>query len=445
MEFKYDLLKLREICNMRVEEFMDGRYGEVVSNPASGYSYYNGDLDGRYSFKDNGSRILGVAHVDTVVFSKLFTWSGGSKIGSGQFDDRLGVYVLTEILPQLGITFDLLLCADEEDGATTAQFFKSSKQYNWIFEFDRRGDDVVLYQYWGDEWEAALKSAGFDRQYQGSYSDISKLGHLGAKAVNIGVAYDDACHSTSCTADLRMLRSQVMKFKRFYDMYKDVAFEHDPKSVVRKYSSYSSYGGYDDDWWTDKKWEEYYGGASSRLSSKTSAKHEPAGYSKITYLYSPDGCRRWDTMKGDEDMDWLELCMIDEDIKQLLPAAPVNIYDYQNGLVPGYEEYGEIVDWDSDSDEGQLLKVANGELVYINPNRKTEHETEEDRYYKEQLDAQGICANCEDPNCYGVGECQDCHSWTHDDMFVAFTGYCSACAASRGITKQSLQDETFDW
>ena len=142
---------------------------------------------GPYWFKDNNSKILAVAHLDSVQ-----EWTHckflGDRVYSPTLDDRLGVWVILEGLK--GLTFDILLTTNEEMCASTAADFKTKRQYNWIFEFDRSGTDVVMYDYESKEMEELLAENKF-RLGVGSYTDICEIEHLNCKGFNFGAAYYD--------------------------------------------------------------------------------------------------------------------------------------------------------------------------------------------------------------------------------------------------------------
>ena len=141
----FDAEALIRICQMREGSFAKA-YGMTtveVDQPAPA-NYYH--------FKDNGSDILAVAHLDTVAGRKARTarivdTEAGPVIHSRALDDRLGAYVILDMLPKLGLTFDWLLTTGEESGMSTAAFFDAPKKYRWIIEFDRGGTDVVMYHY----------------------------------------------------------------------------------------------------------------------------------------------------------------------------------------------------------------------------------------------------------------------------------------------------------
>jgi hypothetical protein len=188
--------------------------------------------DGPLVHIDRGSKIIGVAHMDTVA-KKMPTsvwWGKGSKsslpaIQTIQLDDRLGVWVLLDLLPAMGMEFDVLLCDGEESGRSTASHFLSERTYNWGFEFDRAGMDTVLYDYDDeDTWRKALKKHGFDLQY-GSFSDISNLTHLGCCFANFGVGYHNQ-HSANCYAYLDDTVLQALEFESWYKGQKDTEYKY---------------------------------------------------------------------------------------------------------------------------------------------------------------------------------------------------------------------------
>ncbi len=217
-----------------------------------------------HSFIDRGASILGIAHLDVVCNLSHFHYvddiAGSEVILSSVADDRLGVYTLLHLLPQLGVKCDVLLTTDEEQGKSTAANFKPTKEYNWMFMFDRRGDDVVTYMYNSAEWKKAL--AEKFTVGHGSASCISKMESLGVSAVNVGCGYHDE-HDPMCYIRLDEYTKQVGKFVSFYHKNKHTPFPH-VKPTTPTYSwkgnGYTGYGArgdiyeYDDadvttPWW----------------------------------------------------------------------------------------------------------------------------------------------------------------------------------------------------
>ena len=199
-----DADRLRKVCGMRVEDFAG--HGECVPTP-----------EGNYVFCDQGERVLGVAHLDTVLPGTHFT-SDGDRVFSPALDDRLGVYLLSDLLPLLGVKFDLLLTDGEERGCSTARWFVPPRSYNWMFSFDRAGIDVVLHQYDKPANRRLLHQSGFHIGV-GSYSDIANLDFLGCAGFNFGCGYHYQ-HKPNCYADLSETREMVARFVRFWSRHR---------------------------------------------------------------------------------------------------------------------------------------------------------------------------------------------------------------------------------
>lgn len=204
--------------------------------------------DAEYLFIDNGSDVLAIAHVDTVAKDNHKYAVKGNVVTSIALDDRLGAWIIMELLPYFGVLPDVLLTRDEEIGRSTAQLFTTKKQYNWIFSFDRRGDDVVMYDYENSESIDLLREHGFAVGV-GSFSDICYLTHLGVIGFNFGTCYYNE-HTHACYADMSEVVAQVEKFVVFYNNNSNVYMEYDPQTMgyarYGKYSSFGTYGGWDD-------------------------------------------------------------------------------------------------------------------------------------------------------------------------------------------------------
>ncbi len=192
-------------------------------------------VNDRRIFIDNSSDILFVAHVDTVLPPKIKKRTKKRLHASG-LDDRLGCLLAYELGTELQA--DILLTDDEEKCCSTAQYH-ICKNYNWVVEFDRAGNDVVTY---GNESyafnQALLKywNLGF-----GSYSDIADLPTT-ACCFNLGIGYQHA-HSKDSYVDLKVLAVQIIKFKDFYEKYNATKFVAD-ENLHQEALSYQSI--YDD-------------------------------------------------------------------------------------------------------------------------------------------------------------------------------------------------------
>lgn len=216
---------LRTICELPEEEFAE-RFGLDT------YKVEQRQPADFYAFKDNGSNILAVAHLDTVSkrwgrTCRFVDTEGGLVVHSRALDDRLGAYVILDLLPKLGLTFDLLLTVGEETGESTAAFFEPPKEYDWIIEFDRGGTDVVMYQYEDEDTVELVEASGADVGF-GSLSDISYLEHVGVKAFNWGVGYQDY-HGPRAHAYLEDTVKMVAHFLEFHAVNAGVRHPHEQK------------------------------------------------------------------------------------------------------------------------------------------------------------------------------------------------------------------------
>ena len=169
---------------------------------------------GGYAYKDNGSDVLAVAHCDYVELPYCFDSVKLAKetlVFSPRLDDRLGVYTVLDMLPAMGIVTDVLLTDGEEIGQSTAENFIQKKRYNWVVEFDRKGTDVVTYQYRDfDDIVGKFFSLGW-----GSFSDIATLDNLGCQCCNVGVGYYNE-HTDRCHMVVDDYLKQLVRFRRMW-------------------------------------------------------------------------------------------------------------------------------------------------------------------------------------------------------------------------------------
>lgn len=249
--------------------FCEATYGQIAE-------MFDATIDSKGNiFIDNDSKILAVAHMDVVNRHQRFELlNDKNTVFNPQLDDRLGIYTLYILWKVHKLNFDILLTIDEEKMDSSAQYFKTDKKYNWMFQFDRAGNNqCVMYQYDNKESEAILKNVGIELE-MGSYSDIAELSHLGCIGFNWGVAYYRQ-HTKDCYMKIDEYKSQVRKFKRFYEMYKDTHMPFDSKAYEDRYANYRSYrnSSYYDSWSPnygvgggpsspdfndDKFWDDYY-------------------------------------------------------------------------------------------------------------------------------------------------------------------------------------------
>lgn len=219
----FDREALARVCAMSEDDFADA-YGMdtyTVAQPAPNDFYH---------FRDNGAKVLAVAHLDTVGAphtreAHYVDTEAGTVVYSRALDDRLGAYIILELLPKLGIVVDLLLTTGEESGMSTASAFDAPRDYNWVIEFDRGGTDVVMYQFEDDDTAELVLSAGAPVG-EGIFSDICYLEHLECKAFNWGVGYQDY-HSDRSHAFLDDTFQMVGHFLNFHDQNADEYLPHD--------------------------------------------------------------------------------------------------------------------------------------------------------------------------------------------------------------------------
>lgn len=229
MKMPIDLEEMKQIFNA------DFSYFETLGEVREGKT-------GKHIFIDNGGSVLGIAHLDNVNEDTHFhpiTIRGRDIILSTRCDDRVGVYILLKLLPLFCPGIDILLTDDEEIGKSTGAEFEPAKQYNWMFQFDRRTDDAVMYCYDVPDWKETLAKSfkmGF-----GSASDISRMEHMKCKAVNIGCGYSDE-HSLLAYLDIEMMKRQVGRFINFYHHNKNTYFPHE-KKVYMPPTTWAGNGG----------------------------------------------------------------------------------------------------------------------------------------------------------------------------------------------------------
>jgi hypothetical protein len=245
----YDQHALRRICEMREDSFH--RFGTVVKVAQRAPADW-------YVFQDNGADILAVAHLDTVAAhstraARFVQTEAGPVVFSRALDDRLGAYVILDMLPKLGIKVDVLLTTGEEIGQSTAAYFDAPRTYNWVIEFDRGGTDVVMYQYQNAETTALVRASGASVGH-GSFSDISYLDHLGVKAFNWGVGYTGNYHGPRAHAFLNDTFEMVGTFYRFHEANADLAMPHTVRHGKSRGGWADNYSEWGDNWGSGSAW-----------------------------------------------------------------------------------------------------------------------------------------------------------------------------------------------
>jgi hypothetical protein len=271
------------------------------------------DVDSsRFNFIDNGGDILIVAHTDSVVGR---TWLKADKhvIASPALDNRIGVWLALCELPRHGIKADVLLTEGEETGQSTAWYFRTTKKYNWIAEFDRMGFDCALYQFSSRETQDMAASAGYT-PVRGSFTDICSLEHLGVKAFNFGVCYRDY-HSDRAHIFTAELEVAIEMFLYFHEMYAGMVLPHNPapKGGGKWNAGISSRG-----WNAWEDWDDY---KPFHGSTKGGANWVPANTAdEVTYY------------QGQNDEGYLD------DGQGFTPSTWKDIEVYRNGQAYSLEE-----------------------------------------------------------------------------------------------------------
>lgn len=242
---KFNLNALERVCLLDLDGFRE--YGDQY-----------GKGEERYYYADHGSNILAVAHLDSVSQHKHFVRAKVADeiiVYNAQLDDRLGAYIILELLPSLGIQCDILLTNGEETGRTTAKHFEppADKVYDWMFSFDRAGTDVVMYQYETPKYAQLLRESDFTVG-KGSFSDIGALGFLGCAGFNFGCGYAEY-HSKLAHVKLSDTAQMIQSFVHFYTEHHEEHLVYEPVSSSFKGSGHggTSAGGawvsdYGDDW-----------------------------------------------------------------------------------------------------------------------------------------------------------------------------------------------------
>jgi hypothetical protein len=157
--------------------------------------------DKSYLFVNNKARILVVAHLDVAyawnrygnsevyMVDNKYLWS---PLGIGG-DDRAGVQVLYWLSKsEYKNKVNYLFTRGEERGCIGARAFnidwKDKLDLYAMIEFDREGNDFVMYRYKDKDWEEYIAKITKRKAGIGSISDISYL-DMGVRGVNLGIGY----------------------------------------------------------------------------------------------------------------------------------------------------------------------------------------------------------------------------------------------------------------
>lgn len=309
----FSLTRLRERCFANIDDLFlaleaTGSGGEI-----------GGKTGERYCFLDNGSKVLAVAHLDTVQQVNHFSTAedvggDGQWVFCPKLDDRLGVYTLLDLLPLLGVNVDILFTENEEKGASTARDFATKKKYNWIVEFDRTGTDVVTYDYSSKHWDKVLGK--WFTVGHGTFSDIAYLEELRAKGFNVGIGYYNE-HQRHAYFVVDEYIDQLARFLGFYHSQKDHRYGHKPTPPV--YHNYRGEGYWHGALGEQSVRDSYYGNLIKPLAAKPKDNEEiPKDTARGAVeraieaqhlLYWCQACEQlWDYTMIDEIGDNLVIC-----------------------------------------------------------------------------------------------------------------------------------------
>lgn len=223
---RFDKMEQRLTCSVDsyIEQVTKTEGGQVTQTK-----------DGPLLYIDRGADVLAVAHLDAVGKHPHFFHGNIEEdvwVFSPWLDDRLGAFLILDVLPQMGLDYDILLTTGEEEGKSTAWYFEppKDKKYRYMFQPDRMGTDVVHYQYHNKPMFAALRKAGFKKLEYGSYTDIVELEHLGVCGFNVGIGYYEN-HTRWCRASLNECYWQMCALIDFYEQTPEVTFPFDPKEA----------------------------------------------------------------------------------------------------------------------------------------------------------------------------------------------------------------------
>lgn len=242
-----DTDKLRTRCKQSIDSFENGMFGDVVNCP-------NGLT---YTYLKRGGKILAVAHRDVVksIAESDICRIQGNDFYAPQLDDRLGVHLILDVLAKYGIDYDILLTDGEEYGKSTAQYFTTDVDYNFIVEFDRAGLDTVMYEYHTKDKQKLLESYNLEVGW-GSFTDICHLTHIGLWAVNFAVAYYGQ-HTLNCRVDMKQLEERLLpNIIKFLQENQNTKFVHEKDKVIQRI--YGGVSGYSNQHYYNDYWDDIY-------------------------------------------------------------------------------------------------------------------------------------------------------------------------------------------
>ena len=254
---------------------------------------------------------------DLEELSETWVADKAANLGGPVVDDRLGCALA------LGCTSwaDILFTDCEEEGRYTAAYFQAPRAYNWIIGFDRRGTDVVTYDYKDKDWLSALSD--YFTIGHGSFSDIGYLENLGTACVNLGIGYYNE-HTTKACWNPKETEEQFNRLYAFWSKHSDTQFHHIPPKTVAttpgRHQGKAQYSLHGREWLLDiapeptplanttpleRAWTGSYLSSREWTSPKRSI---PAEIAPMRFYETPIPGTVWDDYEGDyrslSDVDW---------------------------------------------------------------------------------------------------------------------------------------------
>ena len=214
---------LKQYCSMDIEEFKD--MGDT-RRPTPGVP------DSFYTHIDRGAPVLGVAHLDSPNNYTHFHYSGPpgkpiTHVWSPTLDNRMGAYILLQVLTMMDINCDVLLTTDHFEKYSTARDFVHPKEYRWTFSFDLASHGVSMYNYETVGLAEEMRACRLHTIRDDSYADIVELWPLGIAGFNFwdGVFWRG---TQGAMALLRLTRAMVLRFAKFYSRNRTSLYTYEP-------------------------------------------------------------------------------------------------------------------------------------------------------------------------------------------------------------------------
>lgn len=226
-----DIGRLEETCKMSSDKILD--------LGLDGVSFTN---DGVLYYVTSGSPVLGVAYIGADDEEEaFFSWNEKTgQVWGSSLQRRMGLHILTQELPSVGIAPDILIVGDNSDGVPNTDGYFGAQEYKWMFSFDLQRSGASMYQYHDDSLVAKLLKYGFVYRKDEEYAAIDDLWFLGFVGFNFGNGIIG--EGKFSPGLLRITERQVKRFVGFYRAMHDVALAFDVSA------------GFD-----EQAWSEHYG------------------------------------------------------------------------------------------------------------------------------------------------------------------------------------------